>query len=170
VRDANKREPLFGQRAFTYDADRDVYRCPQGETLRVTGHSYTERTIRYQAPGAACDACPMKARCTTGAHGRQVYRNFDEGYLDRVRAYHETEPYKRAMRKRKVWIEPVFGEAKDWHGLRRFRLRRLRKVNIEALVIASGQNIKRLVNRERFRHQPTPVGAVGGRCAAFTIV
>jgi transposase len=106
VRDANKREPLFGQRAFSYDADRDVYRCPQGETLRVTGHSYTERTIRYQAPAAACDACPVKARCTTGAHGRQVYRNFDEAYLDRVRAYHETEPYKRAMRKRKVWIEP----------------------------------------------------------------
>jgi len=48
----------------------------------------------------------MKARCTTGVHGRQVYRNFDESYLDRVRAYHETEPYKRAMRKRKVWIEP----------------------------------------------------------------
>jgi Transposase DDE domain len=46
--------------------------------------------------------------------------------------------------------EPLFGEAKDWHGMRRFRLRRLEKVNIEALLIASGQNIKRLVAaRER---------------------
>jgi hypothetical protein len=35
-------------------------------------------------------------------------------------------------------VEPLFGEAKDWHGLRRFRLRRLEKVNIEALLIASG--------------------------------
>jgi len=42
-------------------------------------------------------------------------------------------------------VEPLFGEAKDWHGLRRFRLRRLEKANIEALLIASGQNIKRLV-------------------------
>jgi hypothetical protein len=39
----------------------------------------------------------------------------------------------------------LFGKAKDWHGMRRFRLRRLEKVNIEALPIASGQNIKRLV-------------------------
>ena len=39
----------------------------------------------------------------------------------------------------------MVGEAKDWHGMRRFRLRRLEKVNIEALLIASGQNIKRLV-------------------------
>jgi hypothetical protein len=42
-------------------------------------------------------------------------------------------------------VEPLFGEAKEWHGLRRFRLRRLEKVNIEALLIACGQNIKRLV-------------------------
>jgi hypothetical protein len=44
----------------------------------------------------------------------------------------------------------LFAEAKDWHGLRRFRLRRLEKVNIEALLIACRQNIKRLVAaRER---------------------
>jgi hypothetical protein len=29
--------------------------------------------------------------------------------------------------------------------MRRFRLRRLEKVNIEALLIASGQNVKRLL-------------------------
>jgi hypothetical protein len=47
-------------------------------------------------------------------------------------------------------VEPLFGEAKDWHGLRTFRLRRLEKVTIEALLIACGQNIKRLVAaRER---------------------
>ncbi|MDQ3999546.1 MAG: transposase [Actinomycetota bacterium] len=42
-------------------------------------------------------------------------------------------------------MEPLFGEAKDWHGLRRFRLRRLEKVNMEALLVASGQNVKRLM-------------------------
>jgi hypothetical protein len=26
------------------------------------------------------------------------------------------------MRKRQVWVEPLFAEAKDWHGLRRFCL------------------------------------------------
>ena len=29
------------------------------------------------------------------------------------------------MAKRNVWVEPLFGEAKDWHGLKRFRLRGL---------------------------------------------
>jgi hypothetical protein len=41
--------------------------------------------------------------------------------------------------------EPLFAEAKDWHGMRRFHLRGLEKVNIEALLIASGQNVKRLL-------------------------
>ena len=61
-----------------------------------------------------------------------------------MRGYCDTEPYRKALRKRQVWVEPLFGEAKDWHGLRRFRLRTLEKANTEALLIAAGQNIKRL--------------------------
>jgi len=106
LRDANKRPLLFDRRVFRYDAEADSYYCPQGAQLPVVGRVPSERTIRYQAPAAICNACPLKARCTTSAHGRYLYRSFDEAYLERVRAYHETEPYQRAMRKRKVWIEP----------------------------------------------------------------
>jgi hypothetical protein len=48
----------------------------------------------------------------------------------------ETEPYQKAIRKRKVWIESLFAEGKLWHGMRRFRTRTLEKVNAEALMIA----------------------------------
>jgi hypothetical protein len=33
-----------------------------------------------------------------------------------------------------------------WRGMRRFRSQRLEKVSIEALLIASGQNVKRLLS------------------------
>jgi hypothetical protein len=72
-------------------------------------------------------------------------RHLEERYVDRVKSYRGTFAYEKALRKRRVWVEPLFGEAKEWHGMRRFRLRRLEKVNIEALLIASGQNIKRLI-------------------------
>ena len=79
-----------------------------------------------------------------------MLRHRDERYVDRVKSYRGTFAYEKALRKRRVWVEPLFAEAKDWHGLGRFRIRRLEKVNIEALLIASGQNIKRLVAaRER---------------------
>jgi hypothetical protein len=78
--------------------------------------------------------------------GRRVLRHFDEEYVDRVKAYRGAFPYEKALRKRRVvWVEPLFAEAKDWHGMRRFRLRGLEKVNAEALMIASGQNTKRLL-------------------------
>jgi hypothetical protein len=62
-----------------------------------------------------------------------------------VRTYQGTEPYEKALRKRGVWVEPLFGEAKEWHGMVKFRLRTLKKVNIEALMVAAGQNVKRLL-------------------------
>ena len=61
------------------------------------------------------------------------------------KSYRATHPYEKALRKGNVWIEPLFAAAKEWHRMRRFRLRRLEKVNIEALLIASGQNVKRLL-------------------------
>jgi hypothetical protein len=69
-----------------------------------------------------------------------------------VKAYHQTEVYKKASRKRSLWVEPLFGEAKDIHRLRRFRLMCLQKVNIEGMTLAAGQNLKRLIEyrMERF--------------------
>ena len=64
------------------------------------------------------------------------------------------------MRKRKVWVEPLFAEAKDWHGLRRFRLRRLRRVNIEALRTAARQNLKRLLKKRGWGRRPFPTEAL----------
>lgn len=60
------------------------------------------------------------------------------------------------MRKRAVWVEPLFGEAKQWHGLRRFRLRCLEHVNMEALLTAAGQNLKRLLRRQGWGYRPWP--------------
>jgi transposase len=143
--DFEKKRPYYGKSSFTYDPERDLYRCPTGELLPLYTHSYTERVTKYRADPETCHACPLKPECTPGASGRLLIRSFDEEFLERVGAYRETEPYRKALRKRKVWVEPLFGEAKEWHGMGRFRLRGLEKVNSEALMIASGQNLKRLV-------------------------
>src|SRR5215210_8961055 len=143
--DFEGRNPYYGASRFTYEPERDLYRCPKGESLRLYTHSYTERLSRYRAEPETCNACPLKPECTPGDSGRVLMRSFDEGLLERVRAYRGTAPYEKALRKRKVWVEPMFGEAKEWHGMRRFRLRRLWRVNAEALMTAAGQNIKRLL-------------------------
>jgi len=82
-----------------------------------------------------------------------------EDYLERVRSYQQTFAYQKALRKRQVWVEPLFAEAKDWHGLRRFRLRLLWRVNSEALRIAAGQNLKRLLKKRGWERRPFPIEA-----------
>ena len=120
----------------------------------------THRRI-YQAPATDCKECSLRERGTTAPRGRRISRSLDETYLERVRGYHATESYAKAMRKRKVWAEPLFAEAKEWHGLRRFRLPRLEKINIQAQLIAAGQNLKRLLSSEGWGRRSWPCGAVG---------
>ena len=83
--DFEARTPFFGKSAFTYDFQRDEYRCPQGQPLPR-----------------------RKTKCTASDHGRIVHRSFYADYLERVRGYHITEPYQKAMRKRKVWGRAAF--------------------------------------------------------------
>jgi hypothetical protein len=80
--------------------------------------------------------------------------------LEKIQGYHAMEAYKKAVRKWQVWVEPLFAEAKDWHGLRRLRLRGLMNANIQGLLIAAGQNLKRLL-------APTGWGRRHGPCGSL---
>ena len=154
----SRRPGFFAQADFTYDAERDEYRCPQRQPLTRETAKYSEQVVVYRADAATCNACPVKAACTTSDHGRIVHRSFYAAYLDRVRGYHATEMYQKAMRKRQVWVEPLFAEAKEWHGLRRFRLRGLENVTIEGLLAAAGQNLKRFLAATGWGRRHAPCG------------
>lgn len=147
--DWSYRTKFYGPDTFTYLPERDVYLCPQGRELVRDRAKRTESVHVYRAPAMICNSCPVKSACTGSSKGRTIQRPFDQAYIERVRRYHETAACQRAIRKRKVWVEPLFGEAKAVHGLRRFRMRGLEKVNAEALMTAAGQNLKRLLRHDR---------------------
>ncbi len=89
----------------------------------------------------------MKSECTGSKSGRHIFRSFFQKQLDKAEANRQTEAYQKAVGKRSMWVELLFGGAKVSHRLRRFRLRRLLKVNIEGVMVAAGQNLKRLIKR-----------------------
>jgi hypothetical protein len=151
---------FFRHKDFVFDRETDTYRCPQGTTLTFRGNNYVTRVRSYAAPTAVCAVCPVRARCTDSTGGRRINRPFDEEYRERARALEGTAVYQKAMRKRQVWVEPLFGEAKQWHGLRHFRLRRLWRVNTEALLIAAGQNLKRWLRTTGWGRRNGPAGSL----------
>ncbi len=157
--DFDEHTAYWGASHFTYDAEHDRYQCPQKEVLPRRRTKYTEGKIEYRADADACNACPMKAACTGSDNGRSVYRSLNEDYLERVREYHETPAFERAMTKRRVRVEPLFAEAKQWHHLNKFRLRGRKNVNMEGLLIAAGQNLKRLLQATGWGKRQMPGGA-----------
>ena len=62
--------------------------------------------------------------------------------------------YRLSQRARKT-IEELVGEAKDWHGLRRFRRRGLQRVRQESYLIGWVLNLKRLARALTPQMQPT---------------
>jgi transposase len=160
VAEKGQRTGYYGLAQFTYDAANDQYYCPQGQVLRPAYRLEGSQEVQYRADAATCNACPVKGDCTESDRGRHVHRAFLADYLDRVKGYQQTFAYQKALRKRQVWVEPLFGEGKQWHGMRRFRLRRLWRVNCEALVIASGQNLKRLLQKRGWGRRPFPTEAM----------
>ncbi|MGB5843939.1 MAG: transposase [Anaerolineales bacterium] len=148
IPDLGKRTHFYSSNEFEYDGEKDQYTCPQGKIMPLVSRRKSEEVLVYRAKAEVCDTCPMKAKCTNSKSGRHIFRSYHQVYVDRVKEYHQTEEYQKSMRKRGYWVEPLFGEAKDFHRLRRFRLRGLLKVNIEGVMVATGQNLKRLIKHQ----------------------
>jgi DDE family transposase len=145
--DFSQRNKYYPAKLFHYDRRKDRFFYPQGQSLPFRNRRMTEQVIVYRANPKICNACPVKSECTSSKSGRFIFRSFFQKELDKAEAYRQTEAYQKAMRKRSMWVEPLFGEAKEFHRLRRFRLRHLLKVNIEGVMVAAGQNLKRLIKQ-----------------------
>ena len=99
--DQGKRTSLLTIEYFLYDAQRDVYTSPETRSCAVgattTGKVRRGGFVRYAANSSACNECPLKSKCRNSPKGRWVSRGLEEEYLERVRPYRETEPYRHRV-------------------------------------------------------------------------
>lgn len=136
---------------FQYDPAENVFRCPQGQTLRYRGKDRQGQGHIYQTAESQCRGCPVKKRCTGGSV-RRIFVHWHEPARQMARELPQTPAYTRSKRERNK-IETLFSELKLRMGLRRVRLRRLWNVSEQFYSAATAQNLKRLV---RFLAQQAP--------------
>ena len=136
---------LFAKEAFAYDAQADVYRCPNGETLFARSQSVTNghRQIIYYHP-EACRRCPIKAQCTSAKRHRQVVRWEGEAVLDAMAARLAANP--QIMRQRGASVEHPFGTIKHAMNQGYFLMKGLRQVRAEFSLSALAYNLLRAIN------------------------
>ena len=131
---ANRKRGLFTKEDFRYDAQRDRYLCPAGETLNFRFQTVElGREIRYYAT-RACQRCALKAKCTRNKSGRRITRWVDEHLLEAMQARVRAQPEKVGLRK--CLAEHPFGTIK--HGMNQgyFLMRGLPKVRAEMALTA----------------------------------
>ena len=134
---------LLQREAFTYDADHDCYVCPQGKILKHrTSHDETRIHV-YRATASDCLACPVRVQCTR-APKRTLSVPFDEAARQNVRALQQTEDFRRSCRIRRK-VEMLFAHMKSHLRFTRLKLRGLAGAAEEFLMVATVQNLRRLV-------------------------
>ena len=138
----SKAEGRLGKQDFVYAAAEDVYRCPAGEKLTYRCSSVERgKTIRRYWT-SACQACPLKAQCTTG-HERRIPRWEHEAVLEKVQDRLDRDPGKMTLRRQTV--EHPFGTIKAWMGWTHFLTRTLPKVATEMALNVLAYNMKRVM-------------------------
>ena len=146
VWDMSKREEGILSRAdFTFDAERNLYICPQGKLLRTTGTVHDGRTILYRASTRDCGPCPLKPKCTPNMTFRKIPRDVHEDARDATRALMGTPEFAKSRNERKK-VEMRFAHVKTHHGFERMRLRGLSGARDEFHLAAIVQNLKTLAN------------------------
>ena len=145
-----QRNNPYLQQNLLYDKEQDVFICPNNKKLihtdtytRTTELGYESKVDKYECED--CSDCPLKKECTKARGNREIEVNHTlNEYKRQVRELLTSERGLYHRSKRPVEPEAVFGQIKDAHHFRRFRLRSLPKVNIEFGLIAMAHNLQKL--------------------------
>ena len=143
---------LFTTADFSFDPDKQVYRCPQGKelTCHARGQVNRHRTYDlYHARPEDCAACPLRARRLKKAD--TVCRNLSiqvesqaPNLIDEMKAKIDSEAGKRIYARRLGIVEPVFANICVQKRMHRFTLRSKRKVDVQWRLFALVHNIGKI--------------------------
>lgn len=135
-----------------YNEQLDCYYCPMGqamnfvrESTQTTDNGYKQVKRHYQAQN--CDGCPMRGSCYRGKENRIIEVNPRlMHYKTIIRERLNSKRGKKYRSQRPVDVEAVFGIIKSNRNFRRFMLRGIEKVEIEAGLLSLAHNIKKMAN------------------------
>lgn len=153
---AEKKQPTqktrFKKEHFTYEADNDVYTCPEGKTLEYSRESQRETRTGYVQNAriyvcSDCSGCPCKPLCTRGVN-RTIYRIEKlENHKCLARELLDSEVGVKQRKMRGVEAETPFGDLKHNRHCRRFQLRGSDKVNLEAGFRLMAYNFRKIFGK-----------------------
>jgi transposase len=139
----------------SYDAQHDSYRCPGGKDFqraqpRKKRHPKKLRYVKhYYRRTNDCGDCSRRATCAIG-NKDSPFVGFtiseEHAFILENRQKLNQPSYQHRLKHRGAIVERPYGHMKHNLGFRRFNLRGLIKVGIEALILVTSTNLTRLVH------------------------
>jgi transposase len=143
---------LFTTADFSFDPDKQVYRCPHGKELTCHAHNQVNRYRTYDVYHARpedCAACPLKTRCLSKSTTSRRYLSVPvdsqpPNLIDAMKAKIDSEEGKRIYARRLGIVEPVFSNICVQKRMHRFTLRAKWKVDVQWRLFALVHNIGKI--------------------------
>ena len=143
IEKSQRDDGTFSRSDFTYDAEHDVYVCPNGKILRTNGRLRDDGMYAYYSRVSDCKTCSFKLRCCAKTPERKITRHQYEAARDVARAVAKTDAYEQTRRDRKK-VEMLFAHLKRILRMGRLRLRGPAGAQFEFTFAAIAQNLRRL--------------------------
>lgn len=131
---------IFPKEAFSYDADKNIFICPAGQTLKRRKYFKKREHYEYIASAGTCNSCQLRKECTKARSGRTLKRHVRQDDLDYMLAQASRREAKKDIRTRQHLMERSYARGTRY-GYKRTRWRRLWRVQIQEYLTASLQNI-----------------------------
>jgi transposase len=146
---SKKAPSVFTAEQFGFDQESRAATCPAGlsmtlvKTEKVKTTTGFERTV-LNFQGTGCADCPLREQCLTTGSSRTVDIDPDlRRRRQKASALLRSEKGIRHRKKRGVDVESTFGNIKQNHNFRRFRLRTIMKAEVEIGLLALAQNFRK---------------------------
>jgi transposase len=150
---------------FGYDAAGDVWVCPAGKLLTrqrtPLGARGRPAKDRYHADAIDCGACASRARCLKPGQDHRVLVTQRSRQTGAMRWKMRQPANRHRYARRKVIVEPVFGQMKENRSFSTLSLRGLRLAKAEYLLACLAHNLGKLL---RVWPPAAPAEAAAGGC------
>jgi transposase/uncharacterized protein (UPF0179 family) len=142
---SGRRDEIYPESQFLYRTQSDTYLCPAGQAMRPRRLHPVRLSWEYVTKRGVCLSCQLREFCTRSKTGRSIKRHRDQALLDRARRQANTKRAKLDRKRRQHLVERSFADAANRHGFKRARWRGLIKQSIQDLLIATVQNLRKLI-------------------------
>ena len=138
--------PFYNAENFTYNKEKDIYICPEGNILTTTGKLHKGATYNFKRyTTKACKTCPVKEECSKAKYGKAIQRS---EYMELIENNKKrTESNQNYYKQRQSIVEHPYGTIKRQWGFNYIMTKKYKKrAEADLGLIFTAYNLRRLIN------------------------